>query len=42
MLLKIMRDAGAERLRPFTRMALGDSLPGDRRQLVAMAGPEFG
>ena len=41
-LLSAMREAGAERLRPFTRMALGAPPPGDMRQLVAMAGPEFG
>jgi GNAT superfamily N-acetyltransferase len=34
--------AGATRLRPFTRMARGGAPPGDQRQLLAMAGPEFG
>lgn len=34
--------AGGERLRPFTRMARGAAPPGCSRQLVAMAGPEFG
>jgi GNAT superfamily N-acetyltransferase len=31
-----------ERLRPFTRMTRGATLPGDPRRLFAMAGPEFG
>ena len=35
-------EAGGERLRPFTRMARGGTLPGDARRLIAMAGPEFG
>jgi GNAT superfamily N-acetyltransferase len=33
---------GAERERPFTRMARGASPPGDAGLLLAMAGPEFG
>ncbi len=36
------RAAGAEPLRPFTRMTRGAPLPGASRDLVAMAGPEFG
>jgi hypothetical protein len=34
--------SGAQRLRPFTRMARGAPPPGNAAQLVAMAGPEFG
>lgn len=34
--------AGAERLRPFTRMTRGAALPGDPARLVAMGGPEVG
>jgi GNAT superfamily N-acetyltransferase len=37
-----LAQAGAERLRPFTRMTLGAAPPGEAQQLVAMAGPEFG
>jgi GNAT superfamily N-acetyltransferase len=37
-----LREAGAETLRPFTRMALGASPPGRHDLLVTMAGPEFG
>jgi hypothetical protein len=38
----LLEDAGAERLRPFTRMARGAAPPGIAQRLVAMAGPEFG
>ncbi|HEV7266961.1 MAG TPA: GNAT family N-acetyltransferase [Falsiroseomonas sp.] len=38
----LLEDAGAERLRPFTRMACGAAPPGIAQRLVAMAGPEFG
>jgi GNAT superfamily N-acetyltransferase len=34
--------AEGERLRPFTRMTRGATLPGDPAKLFAMAGPEFG
>jgi GNAT superfamily N-acetyltransferase len=34
--------AQGERLRPFTRMTRGATLPGHSCQLFAMAGPEFG
>ncbi len=34
--------AQGERLRPFTRMTRGRTLPGDPAALFAMAGPEFG
>jgi GNAT superfamily N-acetyltransferase len=37
-----LQAAGAQRLRPFTRMVLGAPLPGDPTKLFAMAGPEFG
>lgn len=40
--LAVLAVAGAERVRPFTRMTLGAPLPGDPSQLVAMAGPEVG
>ena len=35
-------DAGARIERPFTRMVLGMSLPGDAQHIIAPAGPEFG
>lgn len=38
----LLEAQGAERLRPFTRMALGAAPPGTSRHLVAMGGPEFG
>lgn len=34
--------AGAEQLRPFTRMTLGAPPPGDAARLIAMGGPEVG
>jgi GNAT superfamily N-acetyltransferase len=41
-LVSAMTAGGAQRLRPFTRMVLGATLPGDPAILFAMAGPEFG
>jgi len=41
-LADIFRRTGAEMLRPFTRMTLGASLPGDPSLLIAVGGPEFG
>ncbi|PZW46517.1 acetyltransferase (GNAT) family protein [Humitalea rosea] len=35
-------DAGARIERPFTRMVLGATLPGEARHIIAPAGPEFG
>jgi GNAT superfamily N-acetyltransferase len=37
-----LQATGAQPLRPFTRMVLGDPLPGETARLFAMAGPEFG